>query len=566
MATPIFLTRCHVCNDHDFSSRRKCRDHYKLKHSIIIKTANQGRPPKETNLDFIEKVNFNCPACSWYFKTINELGSHIDLHIKNQNYAENSNFKEDSDSDSKDSDFEDSEMNMNQEDIVTVSNSVPIFKSQPVLMVMEDYRRNHDEALLHACQRASDSEENKNLARYALKSLKLEPFSIINEDGEEENALAHVNVITKASQSKSSSIIPITPMKRSANEMEKITLFCNNCSIINPVPLYKSLTSHAPYPKLFDTRNYIELSDDLCQLLNQDWKLSPQMKFVAAQLLAVKLLLQTLSKFMVVKKALIYTVSPLVLKKQSTLPTSLPPPVVSRYDNVYPVTLNSQHGPKLVIGTQTMNYLVTSFVRLDKEEKPSVGAVSTSFKLEKLEESLSTRIYIDKYVLNKAMKLAENKDAKAVTNYNILDQLRQVSTHFKSPSTYYLCRASGFVTRTHQCQPYSIFTLSNFDRGRCPSAEIFSSIADNVLQLGDKGRLHKSVVENGLSSGNKEIEKVINEILKLYGDNRQSISIIGNTELNPLLEKLAAFHQSYINSANDSVAKAITDSFQLFKK
>ncbi|KAG2199771.1 hypothetical protein INT46_009012 [Mucor plumbeus] len=256
---------------------------------------------------------------------------------------------------------------------------------------------------------------------------------------------------------------------------------------------------------------------------------------------------------------------PFGTKKQSTVPTSLPPPVVSRYDNVYPITLNSQHGPKLVIGTQTMNYLVTSFVRLDKEEKPSVGAVSTSFKLEKLEESLSTRIYIDEYALNKAMKLAENKDTKAVINYNILDQLRQVGTHFKSPSTYYLCRASGFVTRAHQCQPYSIFTISNFDRGRCPSAEVFSSIADNVLQLGDKGRLHRSVVENGLSSGNKEIQKVISEILKLYGDNRQSISIIGNTELNFLLEKLAAFHQPYINSANNSVAMAIKDSFQLFK-
>lgn len=86
------------------------------------------------------------------------------------------------------------------------------------------------------------------------------------------------------------------------------------------------------------------------------------------------------------------------------------------------------------------------------------GAASTSFKLEKLKESFSTRIYIDEYALNKAMTLAENKDAKAVTNYNILDQFRQEGTHFESPSTYYLCRASGFVTRTHQCQPYSIFT------------------------------------------------------------------------------------------------------------
>ncbi|ORE05210.1 hypothetical protein BCV72DRAFT_230345 [Rhizopus microsporus var. microsporus] len=102
----------------------------------------------------------------------------------------------------------------------------------------------------------------------------------------EENTLAHVDVIAKASQSKSPYIIPIIPMKRSANKMEKNILFCNNCSIINPILLYKSLTSHAPYSKLLCARKYIELSDYLCQLLKQDWTLSPQIKFVAAQLLA----------------------------------------------------------------------------------------------------------------------------------------------------------------------------------------------------------------------------------------------------------------------------------------
>lgn len=154
---------------------------------------------------------------------------------------------------------------------------------------------------------------------------------------------------------------------------------------------------------------------------------------------------------------------------------------------------------------------------MDKEEKPSVEAVSTSFKLDTLEESFSTRIYVDEYALNKAMKLAENKDAKAVTNYNILDQLRQVGTHFESPSTYYLCRASGFVTRSHQCQPYSVFTLSNFDRGRCPSAEIFSSIVDNVLQLGDKGRLCKTVVEMACQVAIKKSRKSLVKFSSFMG-------------------------------------------------
>ena len=94
----------------------------------------------------------------------------------------------------------------------------------------------------------------------------------------------------------------------------------------------------------------------------------------------------------------------------------------------------------------------------------------------------------------------------------------------------------------------------------------FLKYADSVLKSGDKGRLSKNVVENGLSSGNKEIEKVISEILKLYENNQQSISIIGNTGLNALLEKLAALHQPYINSANESAATAIDDSFQFFEK
>ncbi|CEP08829.1 hypothetical protein [Parasitella parasitica] len=99
---------------------------------------------------------------------------------------------------------------------------------------MEIYRRSHDEALLHACQRASDPEENMHLARYALTSLKLEPCSIINEYGEEENALAHADVISKASQSKLSST---TPIKSSLNEIEKNILFCNNWSTANPISM-----------------------------------------------------------------------------------------------------------------------------------------------------------------------------------------------------------------------------------------------------------------------------------------------------------------------------------------
>ncbi|EIE85410.1 hypothetical protein G6F47_001069 [Rhizopus delemar] len=95
-----------------------------------------------------------------------------------------------------------------------------------------------------------------------------------------------------------------------------------------------------------------------------------------------KSLLQTLLKFRVVKEDTHR--EPFDTKEQSTIPTLLPPPVVSSYDNVYPVTLNSQHGPKLIIGTQTMNYLVAFFVRLDKEEKTKCGGCINIIQIGKI--------------------------------------------------------------------------------------------------------------------------------------------------------------------------------------
>jgi uncharacterized metal-binding protein YceD (DUF177 family) len=51
---------------------------------------------------------------------------------------------------------------------------------------------------------------------------------------------------------------------------------CSRCLVTNPVSFAFSLVSKALYPKHLETRNYFELSDDLCQLLNQDWTVSPQ--------------------------------------------------------------------------------------------------------------------------------------------------------------------------------------------------------------------------------------------------------------------------------------------------
>ncbi|KAG0164511.1 hypothetical protein DFQ30_009850 [Apophysomyces sp. BC1015] len=160
------------------------------------------------------------------------------------------------------------------------------------------------------------------------------------------------------------------------------------------------------------------------------------------------------------------------LKKQTAIPTSLPPPIPTRHENVWPMTLETLDGPKLVVGTLSFNALVTSSTRLDQSVKPSIGAVTTNFMLSQLGDSLATVIYVDQESARKAIALAGNTEATCITMTDYSGQLRQLNTKFHHPSTFHLTRASGPITAVHQCQPYSNFTLYDFDRGRNPPAQV----------------------------------------------------------------------------------------------
>ncbi|KAI9362818.1 hypothetical protein BD770DRAFT_315672, partial [Pilaira anomala] len=97
--------------------------------------------------------------------------------------------------------------------------------------------------------------------------------------------------------------------------------------------------------------------------------------------------------------------------------------------------------------------------------------------------SLSISIYLDEKSIEKTKSLAENTNAISVSNANIMNQLRQLSTKFDKPSSYYLCRASGPITKPHQCYLYSIYTLHDFDRGRNPGSKIFANIRISVSKM-----------------------------------------------------------------------------------
>lgn len=111
----------------------------------------------------------------------------------------------------------------------------------------------------------------------------------------------------------------------------------------------------------------------------------------------------------------------------------------------------------------------------------------------------------------------KNLDTTSVTNSNLLDQVGQLNTRFDAPSTYFMCRISGPITRSHQCTPYSMFTLGNYDRRRNPATKIFAVIGTNVLKDGEKVILDKTTVEECMiGNSNEKIQNILQDVKSLF--------------------------------------------------
>lgn len=434
------------------------------------------------------------------------------------------------------------------------------------------FYRNHTDAMLYACQQQYSTDECKEKTLFILDTLNLQPFRINDGNNLEQNALAHVNVIKKLT-SESEDFQSILPVKRK-HELDDYR--CKNCTLIPPPHLEKVL-SLSPYFKALTTRRYTELSKELCTLLNDDWDLRPQTKFFCAQLFAGAILFnKNNGESILINGVEVYGRTGPVdahrehfgLIKNTTISTSLPPPISTTYEDVWPVTVNSSEGYRLTIGTQTCNLLVTSSLRLDKTIPPSLGATTNNFLLFSKKDSLSTVIYLDEESIKKALNLSKNSNTNYLSNSNFLFQLRQLRTKFNSLSTYYLCRASGPFTKTHINQPYTIFTLSGFDNGQngngnCGS-KLLRRIALNVLAMGESATLDYEYVLSIQKKSNGKMLEIFNDILSDFSSTSSTIKIISNNQLNNHLEKIAILISPYITTANKSVSTSIMDIFSSF--
>lgn len=98
------------------------------------------------------------------------------------------------------------------------------------------------------------------------------------------------------------------------------------------------------------------------------------MKYFAAQLLAGSIIHIVINNETIMvntievygrKKSVDIHREPFGSKKHNAITISLLPPRKTRYSDAWPITLISKDGPTLIIGTQSFNAFVASFIRLD---------------------------------------------------------------------------------------------------------------------------------------------------------------------------------------------------------
>jgi hypothetical protein len=67
----------------------------------------------------------------------------------------------------------------------------------------------------------------------------------------------------------------------------------------------------------------------------------------------------------------------------------------TRYQYVWPLILDTKDGRKLVIGSKTLNILVTGSTNISNNRLPELGPSTHSFTLNNFSESYNTKIFVN---------------------------------------------------------------------------------------------------------------------------------------------------------------------------
>ncbi|KAF8920907.1 hypothetical protein BGZ58_004266, partial [Dissophora ornata] len=375
--------RCKLCSI-GFETEQQHKAHYHENHSLqCVVTLHEGQKVTLSRTD----GEFQCIYCQKSFSTKSGIRS----HLARQGCTE----KEEPGSDP-------------PRQAVTIPEASPVTFMPPTLSTeLIPMPRGHDEAVLFACQRQDASGPDKIATLGVVHLLGLAPFSVKDSLGVEQNALAHPDGIKRLCIGAVQS--PVTVPNSNKRRLLMDESVCQKCMPIT-IPCLESVFAYSPFGSILRTRTFVELTESICYLLNEDWSFQPQYRYGCAQMLAGCLLLNTTNGHAVLANTVeVYgrTVmvdahcEPFGLRKGVAIRTSLPIPSAAYYKDVWPSTMfSATEGERLVIGTQSFDALVTSSIRLDVCDQGSVGATTGNFKLTNKAESTATRIFLDKESLD----------------------------------------------------------------------------------------------------------------------------------------------------------------------
>ncbi|KAI7866879.1 hypothetical protein BDF14DRAFT_1808756 [Spinellus fusiger] len=235
--------------------------------------------------------------------------------------------------------------------------------------------------------------------------------------------------------------------------------------------------------------------------------------------------------------------------------------------------MNIDTSQKLVLGTKTMNVLITSSIRIDCNEKPVIGPSSSNGFF----PSRETRIFIEKTKIEEVQRMIEKKatfneiGSRQVLLYPFDEfaQLRQLRSKFDKVSTYLCYRFSSKYTNDYRTRLFTIWTLADRSTHRDEDStnksvsKLFRNIATSVWKKGEKALLKQEFVVSlrDKCKPKHKIYRIYEKIDKLYDKDTSALSIIANKDLNRQLKNLASIFSSEISKGNEGIASNIYHCF-----
>jgi hypothetical protein len=333
---------------------------------------------------------------------------------------------------------------------------------------------------------------------------------------------------------------------------------------------------NGPYARVLKERQYLEMNDEIAEQLNTCWVSTPQFKYFSSKLLAGAILFnEETGQSLLLTSVEVYGRTSIV-DPHCENPDATFPPQATRYSRIWPMSLKSNDGLKLIIGTDVSNFLVTGSIRVDAKVSAEAGPSTLNWKLETEQASASTLIFIDKKMYAAAKTLGENFNCNGVDRAHSLYQLRQIRSKFGEIQTYDRIRSTVDMFNVTKQQPISIFTLCNQRKAvdsngsenpanYILASKLFANIAGEVLAKKYKAMLTKDATESILlqfKNKQQHIPTIISKILDLFEDSEDQIRILHNHDLNRHLVNLASQLAPYITKANAEVIKNVNNKME----